>query len=103
LVAGWPAERHTDVRGVDNRAGIKALVRHLVGQHGRTRLFYIAGPPEAPDARDRRSAFEEALAEHPGATLSGSFDGRFAAIRPSAGTAHGRAYRNTPSWLMTAI
>jgi LacI family transcriptional regulator len=80
LVAGSPDEPHADVFGADNRAGTKALVSHLVEQHGRTRLFAIAGPPEAPDARERRSALTDALAEHPGTTLAGSFEGRFAAL-----------------------
>ena len=80
LIAGYPDEPHADVIGADNRSGTKAAVCHMVEQHGRTRLFYIAGPAEAPDARERRSAFEEAIAEHPGATLAGSFKGRFAAI-----------------------
>ena len=80
LIAAYPDEPHADVIGADNRSGTKAAVCHLVEQHGRTRLFYIAGPAEAPDARERFSAFEEAVAEHPGATLTGSFEGRFAAI-----------------------
>jgi LacI family transcriptional regulator len=80
LVAGSPDEPHTDVFSADNRAGTRALVSHLVEQHGRTRLFAIAGPPEAPDARERRSALTEALADYPGTTLSGSFEGRFAAL-----------------------
>ena len=80
LVAGSPDESHVDVVDADNRAGTKALVCHLVEQHGRTRLFYVAGPSDAPDARVRQSAFEEVLAEHPDATLAGSFDGRFSAI-----------------------
>lgn len=61
LVAGSPEEPHADVIHADNRAGTEALVRHMVEQHGKTRLYYIAGPPEAPDARDRRSVFEQAL------------------------------------------
>ncbi len=80
LIAAYPDEPHADVIGADNRSGTKAAVCHMVELHGRTRLFYIAGPAEAPDARERRSAFEEAVAEHPGATLAGSFTGRFAAI-----------------------
>jgi LacI family transcriptional regulator len=80
LIAAYPDELHADVIGADNRSGTKAAVRHMVEQHGRTRLFYIAGPAEAPDAQERRSAFEEAVAEHPGATVAGSFEGRFAAI-----------------------
>jgi LacI family transcriptional regulator len=84
LVAGSPDEPHADVFGADNRAGTKALVGHLVEQHGKTRLFGIAGPPEAPDARERRSALEEAVAGHPGATLAGFFQGQFAAMSGQA-------------------
>jgi len=80
LVAGSPGEPHADVFGADNRAGTRALVGHLVEEHGRTRLFGIAGPPEAPDAQERRSALEEAVAGHPGAVLAGSFQGWFAAV-----------------------
>ena len=80
LIAADPDELHADVIGADNRSGTKAAVCHMIEQHGRTRLFYIAGPSEAPDARERRSAFEEAVAEHPEATMAGSFEGRFAAI-----------------------
>jgi LacI family transcriptional regulator len=80
LVAGSPDEPHADVVDADNRAGTVALVRHLVEQHGKTRLFYVAGPAEAPDARQRRAVFAETLAEYQGVRLLGSFDGRFAAI-----------------------
>src|ERR1700722_18433458 len=80
LIAANSGVPHADVIGADNRSGTKAAVCHVVEQHGRTRLFYIAGPAEAPDARERRSASEEAVAERPGATVAGCFDGRFAAI-----------------------
>ena len=80
LVAGSFDEPHADVVSADNRAGTTALARHLIEQHRRTRLFYVAGPPEAPDARERRRAFEEAVALHPGAAVTGCFEGRFAAI-----------------------
>jgi LacI family transcriptional regulator len=80
LVAGSPAELHADVVDADNRAGTQAVARHLVEQHGKTRLFYIAGPPEAPDARERRAVFSETLAEYQGVRLHGCFEGRFAAI-----------------------
>lgn len=80
LVAGSTGERHADVVDGDNRAGAVALARHLVELHGKTRLFYIAGPPEAPDARERRTVFTETLAEYQGVRLSGCFEGRFAAV-----------------------
>src|ERR1035437_5904786 len=66
----WRGAPRADVFGADNRAGTRALVGHLVEQHGRTRLFAIAGPPEAPDAQERRSALTDALAEYPGTTLA---------------------------------
>jgi LacI family transcriptional regulator len=80
LLSAYHDVPHADVIGADNRSGTKAAISHVVEQHGRTRLFYIAGPAEAPDARERRSAFEEAVAEHPGATVAGLFEGQFAAI-----------------------
>jgi LacI family transcriptional regulator len=80
LIAAYPVGLHADVIGVDNRSGTIAAVCHMIEQHGSTRLFYIAGPAEAPDARERRSAFEEAVAGHPGATVTGIFEGRFTAI-----------------------
>jgi LacI family transcriptional regulator len=80
LVAGPATEPHADVVCVDNWSGATALVRHMIEQHRCTRLFYVDGPREAPDARERRQAFEEAVARHPGTTLTGSFPGRFATI-----------------------
>jgi len=80
LVAGSPDEPHTDVVDADNRVGTEALVRHMVERHGKSRLFYVAGPPEAPDARERRNVFTETLAGYPGVRLHGWFEGRFAAV-----------------------
>jgi LacI family transcriptional regulator len=80
LIAGSPDEPYADVVDADNRAGTRALARHMVEQHGRTRLFYIAGPSEAPDARERRRVFAETLAEYQGVRLAGCFEGRFAAV-----------------------
>jgi LacI family transcriptional regulator len=84
LVAGSPDETLVDVVDADNRTGTRALVAHLVEVHRRTRLFYAAGPMEAPDARVRRAAFEEVLAEHPEATLAGSFEGQFSSVSGQA-------------------
>ena len=80
LVAGSVSQPYADVISADNWRGVAALARHMIEQHGRRRLFYIAGPAEAPDAQERRLAFEEALAQHPGAILTGSFQGRFATV-----------------------
>jgi LacI family transcriptional regulator len=80
LIAAYPDGLQADAIGVDNRSGTIAAVRHMIEQHGRTRLFYISGPAEAPDALERRGAFEEAVAGYPGATVAGIFAGRFAAM-----------------------
>ena len=80
VVAGAPGAPQVDVVGADNRTGTKALVSHLIERHGRTRLWYVSGPRGAPDARERRAVFEETLAQYPGVRLSGSFEGRFAAL-----------------------
>ncbi len=80
LVAGSATEPHADVVCAENWSGATALACHMIEQHGRRRLFYVAGPPEAPDALERRRAVEAAVARHPGVTLTGCFQGRFAAI-----------------------
>jgi LacI family transcriptional regulator len=80
LVAGSPDEPNVDVVDADNRSGTKALVCHLVEVHGFRRLFYVAGPTDAPDAIARRSAFNEVLAEHKGMQPAGFYEGRFSAI-----------------------
>lgn len=46
--------------GIDNDAGSRALVRHLVEQ-GRRRIIHIAGPRGNVDAEERRSGFLAAV------------------------------------------
>jgi LacI family transcriptional regulator len=84
LIAGSPGPAQADVVAADNRAGVGDLVAHLVEGHGLTRLWYVDGPREAPDARERRVAFDEALARYPGARLAGCSEGRFAALSGQA-------------------
>jgi LacI family transcriptional regulator len=79
LVSGSPDQAQADVVAADNQAGTSALVSHLIERHGRTRLFYVDGPREAPDARERRAALLETLSRYEGVRLTGSFEGRFAA------------------------
>jgi LacI family transcriptional regulator len=78
LVAGDTAQRGVDVVSADNFSGAHALVAHLVEEHGKRRLFHVDGPATAPDAKARRLAMQAVLDAHPGATLTGSFNGRFA-------------------------
>jgi LacI family transcriptional regulator len=79
VAAGSLDEPNADVVDADNWSGTTTLVRHMLERHGKKRLFYIDGPPEAPDGRERRRAFEAAVASHPGAAVTGFFEGRFAA------------------------
>jgi LacI family transcriptional regulator len=80
LIAGSPDAPGADVAATDNRAGVRALVSHLIERHGRTRLWYVDGPADAPDAVARRTAFEEAIAQYQGVRLAGRSEGQFAAL-----------------------
>ena len=80
LISGSADAPGPDVVAADNGTGMRALVSHLIERHGRTRLWYIDGPPDAPDAQERRAAFEESLSRHQGVRLAGRSEGRFAAL-----------------------
>jgi LacI family transcriptional regulator len=80
LIAGSPNVPGADVVSADNRAGMRALVSHLIERHGWSRLWYVDGPADAPDAQERRVAFDEALAGYPGLRPAGYSAGRFAAL-----------------------
>jgi LacI family transcriptional regulator len=77
VIAGPPDEREVDVVTADNRAGSVAVVTHLVEVHGSRRLFHLDGPPNAPDASERRLALEQVLSDHPGSRLVGTTHGSF--------------------------
>jgi LacI family transcriptional regulator len=77
VIAGSPDEKAADVVTADNRAGSAALVRHLIEDHGRRRLYHVDGPITAPDARERRLALNELLAANPHCQLVGSSQGFF--------------------------
>jgi LacI family transcriptional regulator, galactose operon repressor len=77
IIAGAPQERAADVVTADNRSGCAALATHLIRDHGRRRLFFVAGPPDAPDAIERRAGLGDALRTHAGCQLIGSFQGSF--------------------------
>lgn len=53
-----------DYVGVDNRGGMRDLVAHLVRVHRLTRLAYVGGPADSPDAQERFAGFRAALEEH---------------------------------------
>ena len=77
VIAGSPSERAADVVTADNRSGSAALVAHLIGEHGRRRLYHVDGPSTAPDAMERRLALNELVAAQPDCQLVGSYQGYF--------------------------
>jgi LacI family transcriptional regulator len=67
IIAGQRGQTELDGFVADNLTGMTALVSHLLVQHRYRRLCFVAGPKDAPDARERQLAFEEAvLAGHDG-------------------------------------
>jgi len=77
VVAGNPRVHVADVVSADNRSGTAALVVHLIEVHDRRRLYYVDGPSTAPDAAERRRAFDQVIRSHPGCQLAGSSQGQF--------------------------
>ena len=77
VVAGDAGLRGVDVVAADNWSGAYALVRHLLIDHGRRRLYHVDGPPSAPDAKTRRLAMQAVIDSQPGARLVGAHSGRF--------------------------
>ncbi len=79
VVAGSRHEATTDVVTADNYAGSTSLTRHLVDVHGIRSFHYVDGPSSAPNALERRSAFEDVIAAHPEAELVSTSRGAFSA------------------------
>ena len=61
VIAGTPGERAADVVAADNFSGSAAIITHLIAGHGKRRLFHLDGPPNSPDAGERRRALEYML------------------------------------------
>ncbi|MGF0118437.1 LacI family DNA-binding transcriptional regulator [Promicromonospora sp. Marseille-Q5078] len=62
VMAGPPQDDAYDHISVDNRAGTRALVDHLVADHGIRDLAFVGGPFDSPDAHERFQGFRDALA-----------------------------------------
>jgi LacI family transcriptional regulator len=56
-LAGSATRGAVNVR-CDNEAGMRALVRHLVADHGYRTIAYLSGRADSPDNRARARAFE---------------------------------------------
>ena len=66
-LAGLPTETTANVRG-DNRAGMRDLARHLLGQHGYRTVAYLGGHSDSPDSVARHEVLAAELSAA-GATL----------------------------------
>jgi LacI family transcriptional regulator len=77
VIAGRRDETEVDVFLVDNIGGTMAVTRHLTQQHQYHRLCFVAGPKDAPDAAERRLAFEQAVAASPGSGIVAVIQGDF--------------------------
>jgi LacI family transcriptional regulator len=77
VIAGRRDQSVVDVFLGDNTAGMAAVTRHLIDQHGCHRLCFVAGPGDAPDATERRLAFEQAVAASPGCGIVQVIHGDF--------------------------
>ncbi len=75
VFAGTPDERAADVVTADNFSGSAAVVTHLIRDHGRRRLFFVNGPADSPDSRERRLGLEHVLRSNPDCQLIGSHQG----------------------------
>ena len=93
VIAGRPDETGLDMIGADNRAGMTALVSHLVGHHGHRRLCLVSGPKDAPDATARQAAFEAAVLAGPGSSVEQVIHGDFS---ESSGQAAARVLLDRP-------
>lgn len=61
VMAGPPQDDAYDHISVDNRAGTRALVDHLIADHGLRDLAFVGGPFDSPDAHERFQGFRDAL------------------------------------------
>ena len=61
-LAGRPGRGSMNVR-CDNEAGMRALVRHLVKDHGYRSIAYLSGRSDSPDNKSRAKAFEAEAAQ----------------------------------------
>ena len=77
VIAGTLGAQAADVVATDSFSGAAALITHLIAAHGRRRLFHVGGPPDSPDAIQRRLALNHVLRGHPHCRLIGSVQGIF--------------------------
>lgn len=63
LTVGFKSEGHPFLM-IDNQAGMRDLVEHLVAEHGLARFCFLGGGSGSPDSQQRLQALEDVLASH---------------------------------------
>jgi len=77
IFAGTPHDKSADVVTADNLSGSAAVVTHLIREHGRRRLFWVHGPADSPDSRERRLGLDYVLRANPQCELVGYYQGYY--------------------------
>jgi LacI family transcriptional regulator len=77
IFAGTPHEQAVDVVAADNLSGSAAVVTHLIRDHGMRRLFWVHGPADSPDSRERRYGLDYVLRASPQCELTGFYEGYY--------------------------
>ena len=77
IFAGTPNEKSADVVTADNLSGSAAVVTHLIREHGRRRLFWVHGPADSPDSRERRLGLDYVIRANPRCELVGFYQGYY--------------------------
>ncbi|MCQ2491181.1 MAG: GGDEF domain-containing protein [Ruminococcus sp.] len=49
---------------IDNRSAMRAIVEHVINEHGAKKINYISGPLTNPEAEARYNAYLDVMAEH---------------------------------------
>jgi LacI family transcriptional regulator len=73
---------------IENKAGAKGVVDHLIIAHGCKRIVYLRGPKENEDSKEREKGYRSALKEHgvsfdPALVIPGEFEANqaYAAVK----------------------
>jgi LacI family transcriptional regulator len=74
-----PSSLNIPVVTIENRAGARALVEHLITRHDRRRIAFLRGPEGQEDSTLRERGYREALEAHhlpfdPALVVRGEFD-----------------------------
>ena len=63
MVDNLLTETNIDAVVCDNMGGTYGITRHLIDEHGLSKLVFFSGPADWFSSRERRGAYEQALAE----------------------------------------